>query len=194
MSSVSVVTNALRLRSFRQPSSAQAILHPSVRARISEFAYLLAIGLVALGVGAAALTFARSDPAMAAMSATAPASSSVQPDRTIAISTSDQLRFAPGALSVRAGETVAFEISNPGALPHEFTIGDQSVQQEHEQEMANGSSTGIAQDAAFSINVPAGQSARLVYTFQQPGTLEYGCHVPGHYAAGMLGTITVNPS
>ena len=52
---------------------------------------------------------------------------------------------------------------------------------------------GMAQDAAFSINVPAGQSARLVYTFQQPGTLLYGCHVPGHYAAGMLGTITVTP-
>jgi uncharacterized cupredoxin-like copper-binding protein len=30
-----------------------------------------------------------------------------------------------------------------------------------------------------------------VYTFDQPGLLEFGCHVSGHYAAGMLGTITV---
>jgi len=41
------------------------------------------------------------------------------------------------------------------------------------------------------VNVPAGQSATLVYTFNNPGTLIYGCHVPGHYLAGMRGTITV---
>ncbi len=45
-----------------------------------------------------------------------------------------------------------------------------------------------------AVEVPAGGSARLVYTFDQPGTLDYGCHVPGHYAAGMRGTITVNAS
>jgi len=30
-----------------------------------------------------------------------------------------------------------------------------------------------------------------VYTFKSPGTLLFGCHVAGHYAAGMAGTITV---
>jgi len=43
-----------------------------------------------------------------------------------------------------------------------------------------------------AVDVPAGGAARLVYTFDQPGTLEYGCHVAGHYAAGMRGTITIN--
>jgi uncharacterized cupredoxin-like copper-binding protein len=42
------------------------------------------------------------------------------------------------------------------------------------------------------VDVPAGQSVRLVYTFDNPGTLEYGCHVPGHYPAGMRGTITIS--
>ena len=46
-------------------------------------------------------------------------------------------------------------------------------------------------DEPGAVNVPAGRAARLVYTFDQPGTLEYGCHVPGHYAAGMRGTITI---
>jgi Cu+-exporting ATPase len=67
MSSVSVVTNALRLRRFRRPSSAQQILHPPIGERIGEYAYLVGIALVALGVGVAALTFAR--PEHAAMSA-----------------------------------------------------------------------------------------------------------------------------
>jgi Cu+-exporting ATPase len=58
MSSVSVVTNALRLRGFRRPASADAILHPPLRERVGEYAYLGAIALVALAIGYAALTFA----------------------------------------------------------------------------------------------------------------------------------------
>ena len=58
MSSVSVVTNALRLRSFERPRSAGEILHPPLRARLSEIAYLGAIAIVAVGVGTAALFLA----------------------------------------------------------------------------------------------------------------------------------------
>src|SRR5687767_1511303 len=69
MSSVSVVTNALRLRGFRQPRSAAEILHPSVATRVREYAYLAGIGLVALTVGGAALYFARGDHASPTMAA-----------------------------------------------------------------------------------------------------------------------------
>jgi Cu+-exporting ATPase len=55
MSSVSVVTNALRLRRFTRPASAEAILHPPLRARIADWGYLVAIGLIALAIGAGAL-------------------------------------------------------------------------------------------------------------------------------------------
>src|SRR5215208_8119550 len=61
MSSVSVVTNALRLRQFKRPESAEQILHPALRERIAEYAYLVGIAVVALAVGAAALYFARSE-------------------------------------------------------------------------------------------------------------------------------------
>jgi Cu+-exporting ATPase len=59
MSSVSVVTNALRLRGFRPPAGAAAILHPPLRERVREYAYLVGIALVALAVGLAALLLAR---------------------------------------------------------------------------------------------------------------------------------------
>ena len=55
MSSVSVVTNALRLRSFQRPASAQEILHPPLRARIADWGYLVAIAILAVAVGAGAL-------------------------------------------------------------------------------------------------------------------------------------------
>ena len=55
MSSVSVVTNALRLRRFQRPASAEAILHPPFRQRVADVAYLGGIALVAIGIGVAAL-------------------------------------------------------------------------------------------------------------------------------------------
>jgi CBS domain containing-hemolysin-like protein len=55
MSSVSVVTNALRLRGFRRPKDADEILHPSLRSRVGEYAYLVAIALVAVNLVLAAL-------------------------------------------------------------------------------------------------------------------------------------------
>ena len=63
MSSVSVVTNALRLRSFERPKSAKEILRPPLRARLSEVAYLGGIAVVAVGIGAAALFLAPTQPA-----------------------------------------------------------------------------------------------------------------------------------
>jgi Cu+-exporting ATPase len=55
MSSVSVVTNALRLRGFQRPASAREILHPPLRARIADWGYLVAIAILALAIGAGAL-------------------------------------------------------------------------------------------------------------------------------------------
>ena len=58
MSSVSVVTNALRLRAFRAPESPEQILHPPLGERIREYGYLAGIAVVAVVVGGAALFFA----------------------------------------------------------------------------------------------------------------------------------------
>jgi Cu+-exporting ATPase len=58
MSSVSVVSNALRLRSFRRPEGVEAILHPPLFARIGEWAYLAGIAAVAGAIGAAAMLWA----------------------------------------------------------------------------------------------------------------------------------------
>jgi Cu+-exporting ATPase len=192
MSSVSVVTNALRLRGFQRPASARAILDPSLGERVGEYAYLVGIAVVALAVGAAALAFARTEMGPpGAMSISAASSVSSRPvDWTITMTTADALRFAPDVVTVRQGETIQFQINNPGAVPHEFVIGDASEQQAHEREMASG---GMSAEPN-AIAVPAGQTVQLVYTFDRAGTLEFACHVAGHYAAGMRGTINISPS
>ncbi|MBA2776212.1 MAG: copper-translocating P-type ATPase [Chloroflexia bacterium] len=55
MSSVSVVSNALRLRNFKRPDSVESILHPPLSVRVREWGYLAAIAVVAIAIGAGAL-------------------------------------------------------------------------------------------------------------------------------------------
>ncbi len=50
-SSVSVVTNALRLRTFRPPTRAREIVHPRLGQRLGEWAWLGGIALAALALG-----------------------------------------------------------------------------------------------------------------------------------------------
>jgi Cu+-exporting ATPase len=52
MSSVSVVTNALRLRRFTRPSGAAEILHPPLRQRLGQYTYLTGVAVLALTIGA----------------------------------------------------------------------------------------------------------------------------------------------
>ena len=59
MSSVSVVTNALRLRGFRRPENPEEILHPGLLDRVREYSYLAGIAVVAIAIGAVALYFTR---------------------------------------------------------------------------------------------------------------------------------------
>ncbi len=58
MSSVSVVTNALRLRAFRAPEGPEQILHPPLGERVREYGYLAGIAVIAVVVGGAAIFFA----------------------------------------------------------------------------------------------------------------------------------------
>jgi P-type Cu+ transporter len=191
MSSVSVVTNALRLRSFRQPKDAEEILHPPLRAKIGEYAYLGGIAIIALAIGTAALFLANPEHSDASMNMGADhsAGTGVVVDRTIMVDANDQMRFNPGDITVQEGETVAFTVTNSGTVDHEFVIGDEATQEEHESEMADEGEHGDAETNA--VEVAPGETKTLVYTFNEAGELLYGCHVPGHYDAGMLGTITV---
>jgi Cu+-exporting ATPase len=70
MSSVSVLTNALRLRRFRRPGTVHEIEHPPVRQRIGQYAYLTGIAVVAVAIGAALTAVSRMDFAERGMNGT----------------------------------------------------------------------------------------------------------------------------
>lgn len=54
---------------------------------------------------------------------------------TIAVSKSDAMRFTPGDITVEAGETVRFVVSNTGDVMHEFVLGTQASNDEHAKMM-----------------------------------------------------------
>ena len=55
-------------------------------------------------------------------------------DRTVTVEARD-IDFGHDEIEVRPGETVRFVVQNTGQMPHEFTIGPPSVQQQHRREM-----------------------------------------------------------
>jgi uncharacterized cupredoxin-like copper-binding protein len=115
-------------------------------------------------------------------------------DRTIDIEASDTLKFDPDAVTVQVGETVTFRVHNAGDNTHEFVLGTEEEQEDHEhemQEMAESGSGMHMADEANALDLPAGETKEISWTFTEPGEMFFGCHEPAHYDAGMKGTITV---
>jgi len=94
--------------------------------------------------------------------------------------------FSIPAIDVRAGETVRFTLVNRDPIPHELIIGDQAVQDHHER-----GTEAHHRGKPGEVSVAPNATAETVYTFISKGTLLFGCHLPGHWAYGMKGTITI---
>jgi uncharacterized cupredoxin-like copper-binding protein len=95
-------------------------------------------------------------------------------------------RYSMSSIHVRSGTVVAFVVHNHDPIDHELIVGDQGVQDRHEKgtEAKHGARPG-------EITVVAEGTATTMYRFDHPGTLYFGCHLPGHWDYGMHGTITV---
>jgi uncharacterized cupredoxin-like copper-binding protein len=100
------------------------------------------------------------------------------------------MAFDPASIAVEPGEVVTFEVTNTGAAVHEFFLGDATMQQEHAEEMA-AMGHGMAHDEPYSIRLDPGETKELTWRFADGGDVEFACHEPGHYQAGMHGRIRV---
>ena len=101
--------------------------------------------------------------------------------RVIRIAATDQLRFAPALIPIAAGETITFQIANVGMQVHEFKVGpaaDVAADTPGTPEIADIGMMGVKS---------------LTYTFDGSGPFAFACHAPGHFEAGMIGSITIRP-
>ena len=107
--------------------------------------------------------------------------------RTVDVAMVD-IAYEPDTLEVKQGETVRFVFTNRGKVAHDAFIGDHRAQEEHEADMSDPDADdhgGHGDDEDAAVTVAPGEREELTYTFDEAGTVEIGCHQPGHYAAGM---------
>lgn len=85
-----------------------------------------------------------------------------------------------------------FILANSDAIDHEFFLGSEEAQKDHGMRMSGGHMMNGEEMASSGMaEVPATKTVNLTYTFSEPGTLIYGCHIDDHYPQGMKGTVTV---
>ncbi len=107
-------------------------------------------------------------------------------ERTVEL-TVHHSQFSLGELRARPGETVRFVLRNTDPIPHELIVGDQAVQDVHEA--GTESNHG---DRPGEVSVAPRETAVTTYRFGREGDqVLFGCHLPGHWAYGMKGTILV---
>ena len=94
-------------------------------------------------------------------------------------------KFVPSAVHVRPGATVRFVVHNTDPIEHEFIVGDQATQDMHEV------GTDALHNGPGAVSLRPESTAETTYTFPTTGHLLFGCHLPGHWAYGMHGTIAI---
>jgi uncharacterized cupredoxin-like copper-binding protein len=96
-------------------------------------------------------------------------------------------RFAPSEIRVVTGVPVRFVLVNHDPIDHEWIVGDEASHQAHRTgtEPAHGT-------RPTEQSIEAGRRVETVVTFHEPGRLTFICHLPGHEAYGMTGTLVVS--
>ena len=127
--------------------------------------------------------------------------------RTIQISMTDN-QYSPASIEVEPGEVVRFVVRNDGQLVHEFNLANASMHKAHQGEMLammrSGALTptrvdhskthdgGMMHDDPNSVLLEPGQAAELIWKFGTSKDIEFACNVPGHYQAGMKGSVHIH--
>ncbi len=96
--------------------------------------------------------------------------------------------FSASVVEVPAGRPVTFVLDNTDPIDHEWIVGDEATQERHR--------TGTEPYHASrppEVSLDAGTTKTTTITFDRPRVLTFVCHLPGHEAYGMTGTLIVTP-
>lgn len=109
--------------------------------------------------------------------------------RTMVVEMDDAMRFKPSGITVDRGETIRIVGKNVGKLRHELVLGTRTELREHAALMRK--FPGMEHADPNQISVAPGETRELVWHFTRAGIFEFACLEPGHFEAGMIGTVTV---
>jgi uncharacterized cupredoxin-like copper-binding protein len=95
-------------------------------------------------------------------------------------------RFVPETLEVLAGVPVTITLRNDDPIEHEWIVGPPELHAAHRV------GTEPVHDARpTEVTVPALTTRVTTVTFDRAGEYAFICHLPGHEAYGMRGTLRV---
>ncbi|MES2424676.1 MAG: cupredoxin family protein [Pseudomonadota bacterium] len=103
-----------------------------------------------------------------------------------------EMRFSPDRIVVKQGETIRFVLHNHGKLLHEMVIGTRKELDAHAALMLKFPT--MEHDEPYMAHVSSGKASEMIWTFNRPGSFEFACLIAGHFQAGMVGKIVVQPS
>ena len=112
--------------------------------------------------------------------------------RTVQVDMADTMRFTPAKVTVKRGETIRFVVKNSGQLKHEFVLGKAKDLQEHYEVMKKFPEMEHAEPNM--VTVAPGQTGEVIWHFTKAGPVDFACLHPGHYDAGMKGSIKIAPA
>ena len=95
-------------------------------------------------------------------------------------------RFAPEVLEVRVGQPVTITLRNDDPIEHEWIVGTPDVHDAHRV-----GTEPLHEDLPTEVTIPAFTTLETTLTFAEAGEYAYICHLPGHEAYGMIGTLLV---
>ncbi len=111
--------------------------------------------------------------------------------RVVRVEMSDQMRFTPAELKLKAGDIVRFVPVNKGKVLHEMVLGTMDDLKKHAALMRRFPE--MEHDEPHMAHVAPGKSGEMGWKFTKAGEFFYGCLIPGHFEAGMIGKVIVVP-
>ena len=155
LSSVTVVANSLRLRSYdARPATPHRIGRGGLLVRLRQAWFLGAVAL----------------PGSPSPGASWLRTASIDARATPLAVTARDVRFTPADLRVVASQTAVLTFRNDDPVFHDWEV----------EGLAN-----------VDAGARPGQTRKIRFTIDQPGTYRILCTVPGHAEAGMVGTLVV---
>ena len=94
--------------------------------------------------------------------------------------------YGLGQFTVPAGVPVRIVLKNEDPIDHEWIVGDAALHERHRT-----GTEPVHDSRPTEVTIPAGATKETTVTFSTPGTYLYICHLPGHEAYGMVGTVVV---
>lgn len=116
-----------------------------------------------------------------------------KPARTVSVTLEEKpdgsMTMTPARLDVKLGDQIRFDVRNAGKATHEFMLD--SVAHNAKHKLAMQKNPEMEHDDPDGKTLDAGASTMILWRFSKPGSFEFACLIPGHYEAGMHGTVTV---